>query len=228
MREAARRGRHTGHLTWRSLAGANSHRHSGTDVATPAAATPQRPRRCGDTSPGVATVGDVVATSGTAVAIPYPAALRATSAQSQLSILTSRGAGCALPGLDERLQAQQVDRPLRAAVVHEVDRFLPALVFEQDGGVVALLLEVPADRRADPFVGPVDHEPAHLLGGFELGHPHVETAGREAELDRPADIAVAVGIVRPPAGEAFDGRQCRVDVVRRRQDPDLVENVHHF
>ena len=66
-------------------------RHNGTVFATPDAATPQRPRRGGDTWPVVATTGEVVA-------IPPPGrASCVLTAQSQLSILTSRGAGAPLP-----------------------------------------------------------------------------------------------------------------------------------
>src|SRR5215208_8229478 len=69
-----------------------------------------------------------------------------------LYVVGGRGA---LAGLDEGLQAHQEDRPLGAAVVHELHRLLPALVLEQDDGVVALLFEIETDLGPDPFGGPV-------------------------------------------------------------------------
>src|SRR4051812_45230416 len=42
------------------------------------------------------------------------------------------GAGRSFAGLDQRLQAHQEDRPLRAAVVHELHRFPPTGVLEED------------------------------------------------------------------------------------------------
>lgn len=50
--------------------------------------------------------------------------------QFQLSILRSSGDGWALAGLGELPQAQQEDRPLQAAVGHELDLFAPVPVAE--------------------------------------------------------------------------------------------------
>src|ERR1700679_3853275 len=47
--------------------------------------------------------------------------------------------GRARSGLDELLEAEQVRRPLRAAVVHELDRLGPAPMLEQHDGEVARL-----------------------------------------------------------------------------------------
>src|SRR5688572_7328150 len=69
--------------------------------------------------------------------------------------------GGTLAGLQKRLQAHQKDPPLGAAVVHELHRLLPILVREEDHDVVAFLLELPADLRADPFRGSIDDLPEH-------------------------------------------------------------------
>src|SRR5471030_1194187 len=67
--------------------------------------------------------------------------------------------GCALADLKKCLQAEQEDAPLGAAMVHELDRLLPALVLEEHDGPVTLLPEIEADPRAEPFLWPVDHLP---------------------------------------------------------------------
>ena len=66
---------------------------------------------------------------------------------------------------------------------------------------------------ADPFFGPVDHLPQHVLGGMKLKNLHVETAGAEAELDHAADFAFPLRVARPPAGKTFDRGQCLIDVI---------------
>src|SRR4029453_6132707 len=48
--------------------------------------------------------------------------------------------GLALAGLDQLLEAHQVDRPLGAAVVHELHGLLPAFVPEQHDREAVLLL----------------------------------------------------------------------------------------
>lgn len=40
-------------------------------------------------------------------------------------------------------------------MVHEVHRFLPTLVLEQDDAILAVLLEIEIDLCADPFGGSV-------------------------------------------------------------------------
>src|SRR5216684_1903120 len=42
--------------------------------------------------------------------------------------------GRTFPGFEKRLQAHQKDPPLGAAMVHELHRLLPTLVFEEDDG----------------------------------------------------------------------------------------------
>src|SRR5579863_2320463 len=90
--------------------------------------------------------------------------------------------GRALAGFKQRLEAQQEDRPLGAAVMHEFHRFLPTLVFEQDDGPVTVLLDVEADLRAEPLFGAVDHLPQNAPAGLKFEHLHVETAVAKAEL----------------------------------------------
>ncbi len=47
--------------------------------------------------------------------------------------------GSTFPGFDKRLEAQQIDGPLGTAVVHKLHRFLPALLLEEDNGVLPIL-----------------------------------------------------------------------------------------
>ena len=67
--------------------------------------------------------------------------------------------GRTFAGFEKRLQAQQKDCPFGAAMVHELHRLLPALVFEENDGPVAFLFEIEAYLDADPFLGPVDYLP---------------------------------------------------------------------
>src|SRR5208282_1348996 len=69
------------------------------------------------------------------------------------------------------LQHQMGDlspEPEVAAMMHELDRLPPTFVLEEQDGPVAFLSELEADRRAEPFRGPVDHLPAHALARFKL------------------------------------------------------------
>ena len=45
--------------------------------------------------------------------------------------------GTTFPRLHKRLQTHQINRPLGAAVVHELYCLLPILVLEEDDGMVA-------------------------------------------------------------------------------------------
>ena len=147
---------------------------------------------------------------------------------SQLSILRSFGWGhpCRF---EQGLQAQQKDRPLGAAMVHELHRLLPTLVFEQDDGPFAFLFEVEADFCADPFLGPFDHLPEHALAGLKLENLHVETTAVKAELEHSADLAFPLRIVRPPGGKAFTRGQCLIDFIQRRLfDSDFVQYIYHI
>ena len=73
-------------------------------------------------------------------------------------------------------------------------------------------------------------------GGFDmkvlalqLENLHVETAVTKAELEHAANLAFAARVARPPARKAFDGGQCRIDILRRgRFDSDLMQNVRHI
>src|SRR5258705_114300 len=121
-----------------------------------------------------------------------PGALTLTSLTSRSSVPVADPdvvrAGLAFPGLHQRLQTHQENRPLGAAVVHELRWLLPVLVLEEDDGEVAFLPEVETDLRSDPFRGPLDHLPEDALAGLELEHLHVEAAellavGGKAELE---------------------------------------------
>jgi hypothetical protein len=119
--------------------------------------------------------------------------------------------GRAFPGFDKRFYAHQKERPLGAAMVHELNRLLPALVFEEDNGEVLILREREAYLCADPFLGPAYHFPQHALGGIKLEYLHVDTAARpKAELDHSADIAVTLRVGCPPAGKTFPCGQCPI------------------
>src|SRR5262245_32143518 len=73
------------------------------------------------------------------------------------------GAGLPFARLDQRLQAHQEGRPLRAAVVHELHRLLPIQVLEEHDGIVGLLFKLETHLGADPFRGAIDHLPQHTL-----------------------------------------------------------------
>ena len=93
-------------------------------------------------------------------------------------------------------------------MVHELDRLLPAFVFEEDDGPGTLLFEIEAYLCADPFFGAVDHLPKHVLGGMKLENLHVEAAAVKAELEHSADFAFPLYVVRPPAAKTFARGQC--------------------
>jgi hypothetical protein len=61
-------------------------------------------------------------------------------------------------------------------MMHELHRLLPALMFEEDAGPVAVLLEIKAYFGADPFLGTIDDLPQHAAGRMKLKHLHVEAA----------------------------------------------------
>src|SRR5580704_14947895 len=129
----------------------------------------------------------------------------------------------AFAGFEQRLQAQQKDRPLGAAMVREFHRLLPTLVLDEDKSPVGFLPEIKAYCRADPFFGSLDDLPAHALAAIELENLHVETAVAKAELEHAAGLAFALRVGCPPSGKTFTRGQCLVNVVeRRRLDSDLV------
>src|SRR6266850_14752 len=122
--------------------------------------------------------------------------------------------GGAFAGFEKRLQADQEDAPLGAAVVHELHRLLPALVFEKNDGPVAFLFEIKTYFCADPFCGSVDHLPQHALGGIKLKNLHIDTAGAKAEFNNPADLAFASRVGRPPAGKTIEHGQCLIGTIQ--------------
>src|SRR6266853_3704403 len=138
--------------------------------------------------------------------------------------------GRAFSGFEKRLQAQQKDRPLGAAVVHELHRLLPTLLFEEDDGPVAFLPEIPTYFCTNPFCGSVGYLPQHVLGGLKLKNLHVDTAGHKAELDHSADFPrLPLRVGRPPSGKTFEPGQCFIDIIQgRRFDPDFIYNIWHF
>jgi hypothetical protein len=77
-------------------------------------------------------------------------------------------AGRTFPGLDKRLEAHQKRRPFGAAVVHELHRLSPALVFEENDGIVTFLLEIETDGRTDPFFRSFDDFPKYALPARQL------------------------------------------------------------
>src|ERR1700722_18993713 len=128
------------------------------------------------------------------------------------------GAGIALPGLHQRLQAHQKNRPLGAAVVHEFRRFSPTLMIEQDDGIVVFLFEIETDLCSDPFCGPLNHLPGDALAGLQLETLHVEAAdllaiAAEAELEQAADFALPLRIGGPPGRRPFTRGQCLVNLI---------------
>src|SRR6266478_2179366 len=138
--------------------------------------------------------------------------------------------GRAFSGFEKRLQAQQKDRPLGAAVVHELHRLLPTLLFEEDDGPVAFLPEIPTYLCANPFCGSVDHLPQHVLGGLKLKNLHVDTAGHKAELDHSADFPrLPLRVACPPPGKTFDRGQRLIGIIQgRRFDSDFMQNIWHI
>src|SRR5205814_8397341 len=88
-----------------------------------------------------------------APAAEWPAPLARTIRRASVPVvdLDVVRVGRALPGLHQRLQTQQENRPLGAAVVHELHRLLPTLVLEEDDGEVTFPLEIEANLRADPL-----------------------------------------------------------------------------
>ena len=72
-------------------------------------------------------------------------------------------------------------------MVHEVHRFLPAYMLEEDDGMFAALLEIKDHLGADPLLRPIDDFPLHPPAGLKVEHLHVESAGvAEPELDPEA------------------------------------------
>ncbi len=136
--------------------------------------------------------------------------------------------GRAFAGFEQRLEAQQKDRPFGAAVVHELHRLLPALMFEENNGPVTVLCQIEADLGAEPFFRAVNHLPQNALAGLQFENLHVEAAFAKAELQLAADLAFSLSVARPPAGKPRNGGQCVIDIVQRRRfDSNLMQNVRH-
>src|SRR4051794_13191361 len=122
--------------------------------------------------------GSVVMSVSSAGRRDTPTLGRGTDSSVPVADLHVPRCGRALPCLHQRLQAHQERAPLGAAVVHELHRLAPAGVREQHDRVVAVLPELPVDRRADPLRRPVHHLPGHPLARRGLEDLHVEAADR--------------------------------------------------
>jgi len=91
--------------------------------------------------------------------------------------------GTAFARFHERFQAHQINRPLGAAMVHEFDRLLPTLVFEEDDDVLACLFEISE------------------IGGFDMKVTELQPAKRVLwqVVDGPeewADTKISFGLRR--------------------------------
>jgi len=106
-------------------------------------------------------------------------------------------------------------------MVHELHRLSPALVFEENDGIVAFLLEIETDGRTDPFFRSFDDFPKDALG-TQLEHLHVETALRKPELDDSAAGAFALRVGRPPSGKTVERCQRPIDIIQTRFDSNSV------
>ena len=126
------------------------------------------------------------------------------------------GMGRALAGLEQRLEAHQVDAPLGAAVVHELHRFPPAFVREQDDRCSSSscrsskVTVVPSHSS-----GPSDHGPQHPLARIELAHLHVDPPRRNRNQVHAAEVGITRGVAGPPAGEPVERRERGVHLVGR-------------
>jgi cholesterol transport system auxiliary component len=140
--------------------------------------------------------------------------------------------GGALTALEQGFQTEQIDRPLGAAVVHELDDFGPPLVLEKDDGVVSGLLQVETDFRTDPLGWAIRHLPEHARCRVSVEDLHREPAdfralSAEAELDGSPLFTLALGILCPPRCESFARREGPIDLLCGGFDPNSVENVGH-
>src|SRR5215831_4840213 len=84
-------------------------------------------------------------------------------------------------------EAQQKCRPLRAAVVHELDGFFPVRVPEEHERLIVAPFEIEIDFGASPLWRAVDAAPAHALPRRRVEHLH----RAEAEVDGAAGVRIA-------------------------------------
>jgi len=78
-------------------------------------------------------------------------------------LIFALSATVALAALAARLEAEEVNRPLRPAVGHELDRFPPFGVREQQHCLAVGVLEVEGQVRADPRVWSLDAAPRDVF-----------------------------------------------------------------
>ena len=74
----------------------------------------------------------------------------------------SFGWGAPLPVSRSDFRLSRKTTHFGAAVMHELHRLLPTLVFEEDDGPFVSLIELETYLCAQPFLGPVDHLPQQL------------------------------------------------------------------
>src|SRR5262245_42017038 len=96
------------------------------------------------------------------MSLTTPSSIPATSSIPTVDLQITRRRGTRA-GLDQLLEAEDVRRPLGAAVIHELDRLAPAGMREHQLREVVFTPQIPADLRADPFLRTVDDRPAHRL-----------------------------------------------------------------
>src|SRR6266480_4960375 len=90
-------------------------------------------------------------------------------AAADLRVVGKGGEGTAF---EPASQADQDGRPLRAAVVHELDGLPPVPVREQQHCLSAIGFQLEGDGRADPFRRPLDASPAHPVVRRQLDDLH--------------------------------------------------------
>jgi hypothetical protein len=121
--------------------------------------------------------------------------------------------GATFPCFEKRFEAEQEDRPLRAAMVHELHWLLPVCVLEKEDGPIVILFDVEAYFCPEPLFRSVNHPPENAPGWLKLEDLHIETTGTKAELDDTADLAVAPRVTGPPPGQTFNCGQCLIDII---------------
>src|SRR6266487_825281 len=91
------------------------------------------------------------------------------------------GKGGESTALEPASQADQERGPPGAAVMHELDRFPPVRVCEQQHCLSAAVFQVEGDSRADPFRGAFDAAPLHAVVRRQLHDLHDGTGLWAAE-----------------------------------------------
>src|SRR5688572_6965530 len=125
---------------------------------------------------------------------------------------------------DQLPETQHEGRPLHAAMGHELDRLAPAPVAEEQDGVIAVLVEIEGRVGSDPLLGPRLESPLDPLVGFQCGDLHGHAAdllaagSEEPNVHLIPDLGTAGCLLRPPARDTFDGRNCFINLRKRCLD----------